>query len=192
MTDALVDALDEGHRRLRELLVAIGELPRDSVHIDGAQMRQRQILLRRLRREFVALATLKERSLWPAVRRHLVSGDDLVARAIRQKRYVELLMDKLRWFAHRDPRVDDLLARLLTCAREHLDFENALFERLSTELPDEERQRIAEQLRHPPALLPTRPHPDLPTAPWAARLLGPVAAAVDRVHDRLQTAPNGL
>jgi len=29
VTDALVDALDEGHRRLRELLVAIGELPRD-------------------------------------------------------------------------------------------------------------------------------------------------------------------
>lgn len=192
MADVLVEALDESHRRLRALLAALGELPRDSVRIGGAQMRERQLLLRRLQGEFVALATLKERTLWPAVRRHLVGGEHILDTALEHKLHVELLLDKLRWFAHRDPRVDELLAKLLTRTRESLDFENGLFERLSAELPREERERIADQLRDPPALLPTRQHPDLPTSPLLARLLGPPVAVVDRLRDALQATPTGL
>lgn len=182
----LAAEIDTGHQRLRALLVALGQLPPTAWAADGAQMRERRALLRELRREIAALGTVKERFLWPAVRRHLADGSEVARAALSQKQDVERMLDKVRWYSDRDPRADDLIADMITCARRHVDFENALLERLSSQLPAEAQGRAAAALRQPPSLLPTRPHPDMPTGPWAAAVLGPVVGLIDRWRDAIE------
>jgi hypothetical protein len=73
---------------------------------------------------------------------------------------------------------------------EHIrEEEGELLPRLREAVTQEELDRLGGLLARAKQTAPTRPHPGAPDEPPALAFAGPVAAAYDRLRDRLQGRP---
>lgn len=89
-----------------------------------------------------------------------------------------------------DARTDDLVARLRGDVEEHVrELETEFLPGLRAAVGQERFDALGRALVRAERTAPTRPHPNAPDRPPALTLAAPVAAAYDRVRDRLQGRP---
>jgi len=85
-----------------------------------------------------------------------------------------------------DPRFDELLSRLMSEIRHHIEEEESdLLPKLQAACSEEQLRELGEQVVRAKAMAPTHPHPSAPDKPPANKLLAPGAALVDRMRDAL-------
>jgi hypothetical protein len=62
---------------------------------------------------------------------------------------------------------------------------------MSRSLPGQVLEEIGAKLVRRQFMVPTRPHPDIPTSPWVAAVAGPVIGLVDRATEAFAFGPSG-
>ncbi|MHB1594853.1 MAG: hemerythrin domain-containing protein [Streptosporangiaceae bacterium] len=176
---------------LRALAAAVRSQPGIGDGATGRQLRRRQELIDELRRCFVTHERAKQRYLWPALRRTWPDGAAIADAARRRGRHIEEHFIKYRWLSARDVRVDEVVAEILGGIEEHVSSEHHLLGRIHRGLDLRDREEIGAKLTARRLLVPTRPHPDMPSAPWAAAALGPVLGLADRLVEAFSFGPTG-
>jgi hemerythrin superfamily protein len=114
----------------------IAVLTRDHREVEGmfAELAKPGAADPKLRRELVdqviielmVHAVAEEQYLYPAVRRHVIDGDSLADREIREHAQAEHLMKALERMQTPDVEFENLLGQLMAVVREHVNEEEAL------------------------------------------------------------------
>jgi hypothetical protein len=187
-----VTVLSRQHDELLRLVREVESLPRISLDATGPDLRRLQGLMNELRRCFVVHERMKERYLWPVLRREWPDGD-VISRAARGgKRHVEERFVKFRWLSERDPDANQVIDRILAGVEGHIGLESHLLGRMSRSLPSQVLEEIGAKLAGRQFLVPTRPHPDMPASPLAAAVAGPVLGLLDRATEAFAFGPSGV
>lgn len=187
----VVTVLARQHRELGGLMRDIERQPRIGHGTGDEPLRRLQGDIDELRRRFVVHEWCKHLYLWPVLRRAWPDGKALADAARRQKQHVEERLIKLRWLNERDPHAARVLDEVLAGIGEHLSLEQHVLGRMRRTLPRQVLEQAGRKLTRREFLMPTRPHPYLPTDRWAAMVLGPVTGAADRIVDSFSLGPSG-
>ena len=136
--------------------------------------------------ELVRHAVAEEMWMYPAVRKALPDGDELADHELEEHAEAERTMDELDGLDPTDPKFDELLGKLMSPIRHHVeDEEGQLLPRLREACSSEELQYLGRKVLKAKKLAPTRPHPAAPDRPPLNRILAPGAGLVDRMRDAL-------
>jgi hypothetical protein len=190
MEDA-VTVLSRQHEELRRLMREVGQLPRISLDATGPDLRRLQELMAELRRCYVVHERLKDRYLWPVLRRAWPDGGVIARAAQHQKRHAEERFIKFRWLSERDALVNEVTGQILAGTEDHINLESHLLGRMRRSLPGQVLQDTGASLARRHFLVPTRAHPDMPASPWLAAIAGPVVGLADRVTEAFAFGPSG-
>jgi hypothetical protein len=186
-----VTVLAGQHRELGELMRGIGRQPRIGHGIKGEPLRRLEGDIDELRRCFIAHEWCKHVYLWPVLRRAWPDGGALADAARRQKQHVEDQLIKFRWLTEHDPRAAGVLDEVLAGIGEQVSLEQHILGRMRRTLPRRVLEQVGQKLTRREFLVPIRPHPYLPAHPWAARVLGLVTGAADRLVEAFSFGPSG-
>ena len=86
----------------------------------------------------------------------------------------------------REPEFEQLLAKFIPAAREHIDYEEgSVWPPLRSALTAAEAEELGSKLTDGKKTAPTRPHPHTPANPAVLKTAGPAAAAADKVRDAM-------
>jgi hypothetical protein len=185
----LVALLSLWENEARVLLADLHPEPHPEGVLPQAVVDRRDRALRNLRRTMLPRESRKQRFLWPVVRRRLYEDAEIVDELLHRLRVVERELVRLRWADERSQLFDQQLTVLIGYVNTYLRCEEQLLPRLASQLPAADQARVAARLTAEGGWLPVQPHPDVPATPWIARIATPFAAALDRLRDRLSTAP---
>ncbi|POX58479.1 cation-binding protein [Streptomyces sp. Ru62] len=178
--DAL-DVLMHDHRMVEQLF-------RD--YEAAASDRQRRGVVELLVRELSKHAALEEMLLYPLARKVLPDGDREIDEHLSEHMGVKQTLLALDRLGEGDRRTGELVAELRREVSEHIqEEEGTLMPRLREAVSRQELDRLGELIGQAKATAPTRPHPHAPDQPPALTLAAPLAAAYDRLRDRLQRRP---
>ncbi|MFF4394409.1 hemerythrin domain-containing protein [Streptomyces sp. NPDC001480] len=178
--DAL-ELLTHDHRRVEQLF-------RD--YHSAASDRQRRGVVELLVRELSRHAALEEMYVYPLARKVFADGGREIDEHLGEHMAVKESLLALDRLAEGDERTDELVARLRREVEEHVREEEEVFmPRLRACVPRQELDDLGRLLARARQDVPTRPHPHAPDHPPALTFAGPVAAAFDRLRDRLQRRP---
>jgi hemerythrin superfamily protein len=172
----LVEELTADHREVQRLLDGVRSAPPGSA--------ERKSLVERAAIVLVRHAVAEKEYLYPAVRRHVLDGDDWADAALAGHRALAEILARLEEREPGDEEFGRLLPPLVTEVTRHVvEAEQRLFPRLTAVCPREELLRLGARVRESEPKAPTRPRPGAPrTAPLTkatARLWGPW----DRLRD---------
>jgi hypothetical protein len=185
----LVALLRTWQSHARELLADVRPRPHPEGVLPADELAARAAALRRLRWTLLPRESRKERFLSPVLRQHLDDGDDVVNELRDRKLSFERQLVVVRWVDERSQLLDDELASFIEQVLDYLGCEQQLLPRIATQVPTAEQDEAMRRLVAPNRWPVVQPHPDLPKTPWLASAIEPVAAALDRLRDRLSTAP---
>ncbi|MFF9219225.1 hemerythrin domain-containing protein [Streptomyces viridosporus] len=178
--DAL-DVLAHDHRMVEQLF-------RD--YHAAASDGQRRAVVELLVRELSRHAALEELMVYPLARTALPDGRRLVDRRLDEHKALKRTLAELDRLDEGDARTDDLVARLRRDVEEHVrEQETDFLPGLRAAVGQERLDALGRALVRAKRTAPTRPHPNAPDRPPALALAAPMAAAYDRVRDRLQGRP---
>lgn len=178
--DAL-EVLTHDHRMVEQLF-------RD--YHAAASDKQRRAVVELLVRELSKHAALEESMIYPLAKRVLDDGAQEVDEHLSEHMALKKTLLALDRLPEGDERTDDLVARLRRDVEEHVrEVEGEFMPRIRAAVPQEDLAELGQLLEKAKRSAPTRPHPHAPDHPPALTLAGPVAAAYDRLRDRLQGRP---
>ncbi|MDQ3886340.1 MAG: hemerythrin domain-containing protein [Actinomycetota bacterium] len=147
---------------------------------------QRRELADHVIAELVRHSVAEEQYLYPAVRKALQDGDQLADHEISEHAEAERTMKDLDGMDPTDPRFDELLGKLMSEVRHHVqDEESDLFPRLREACAETELVELGERVVRAKESAPTRPHPSAPDKPPMNKILAPGAGLVDKMRDAL-------
>lgn len=192
MTDPetpLVALLSQWQNEARVLLSAVHPEPHPEGVLPQEEVDRRSAALRRLRWTTIPRESRKQRYLWPLVRSHLYEDKDTIDELAHRKQVYERELLRLRWADERSRLFDQQLGVLVEHAEAYLRCEQRLLPRIATQLPAGDQEQAVARLTAAHGWLPVQPHPDLPAAPAFAAVVEPFVAVLDRLRDRLSTAP---
>jgi hypothetical protein len=189
MDDA--DALVAHRRVVRDIVDEVRRLPVVDDRATGDDLRRRRAVLRGLRTAFVAHATAADRHVWRNARRKFPLESDAIDEALRRKMSAERNMVKMQWLGDRDEARNPHVAELVDCIARYLTSEQRVAARLHDAMASNERDALARDVARELRWAPTRPHPDLPSAPWVSVVLARVVGLVDRTRDLLDPLETG-
>ncbi|WP_129311429.1 hemerythrin domain-containing protein [Streptomyces sp. L2] len=156
----------------------------------AASDRQRRGVVELLVRELSQHAALEEMLVYPLARKVLPDGEQEIDEHLDEHMAVKKTLLALDKLDEGDRRTDDLVASLRRDVEEHIrEEEGVLMPRLREAVPQQDLDELGELIGKAKQSAPTRPHPNAPTAPPALTLAAPLAAAYDRLRDRLQQRP---
>lgn len=128
----------------------------------------------------------EEQYMYPAARKALPDGDQIVDHELEEHAGAEKLMKELEGVDPTDAKFDQLVGKLVKEIRHHIeDEEQDLLPKLQSTCTPEELQELGEKVVKAKKMAPTRPHPMAPDKPPANKILGPGAGLVDRMRDAL-------
>ncbi|MDT0466231.1 MULTISPECIES: hemerythrin domain-containing protein [Streptomyces] len=176
-----IELLKHDHRMVEQLF-------RD--YRSAASGRQRRAVVETLVQELSRHTALEELMVYPLAKRVLPDGvqeiEELLSEHMAAKKTL-LALDKL---SVDDDREEELVEQLRQEIEDHVhEEEGELLPRLRDAVSEQDLDRLGELLTQARQTAPTRPHPHAPDEPPALSLAGPVAAAYDRLRDRLQGRP---
>jgi hypothetical protein len=178
--DAL-EVLTHDHRMVEQLF-------RD--YHAAASDKQRRAVVELLVRELSKHAALEESMIYPLAKRVLDDGAQEIDEHLSEHMAIKKTLLALDRLPEGDERTDDLVARLRRDVEEHVrEVEGEFMPRIRAAVPQEDLAELGQLLEKAKRSAPTRPHPHAPDHPPALTLAGPVAAAYDRLRDRLQGRP---
>lgn len=140
--------------------------------------------------ELVRHSVAEEQYLYPAVRESLPDGNEVADHELAEHAEAEQVMKDLDGTQPGDPRFDELLGKLITAIRHHVEEEEgSLFPRLREACDSNELASLGERVGEAKQSAPTRPHPSAPDRPPMNRMLDPGAGLIDRMRDSLSGRP---
>lgn len=173
--DAIAELMTD-HREVEEMFARIKAIPGG-----GQELRD---VVDEVTIELVRHSIAEEEYLYPAVRKHIEGGGEIVDREIADHGRVEELLKDLEKTDTDDPRTGPLLQRLMQEVTAHVqDEEENLFPMLRRGCTADALNDLGDKIRRAKSMAPTRPHPSLPSTPPANKLLAPGAGLVDRARD---------
>lgn len=188
---SLEDTLGPSRAELQEVMTELRRLRPVGHDMAGDDIRRRQELLGRLRRQFVGREILVQRYVVPAVKRALPGGAQLADRILAGKLELEGILVRLPWYHERDPILNELDDHLLNGLKDQLALEHRVLAALEAVMAPAAQAALGARIATGPRWTPTRPHPDTPPSPLLAAMLSPLVATLDRLRDRLEAAPSG-
>jgi hemerythrin superfamily protein len=176
-----IELLRHDHRMVEQLF-------RD--YYAAASRPQRRAVVETLVRELSKHAAVEELMVYPLAKRVLPEGEQEVHDHLAEHKAAKQTLLALDKLSDGDRRADVLLEELREEVEEHVrEEEGELLPRLRDALSQQELDELGQLLAQAKQTAPTRPHPHAPDEPPALSLVGPVAAAYDRLRDRLQGRP---
>ncbi len=151
---------------------------------------QRRSVVEIMVRELSKHAALEELSVYPLARRTLDGGAAYVHERLATHLEIKKTLHELDRLGEGDARADGLMKRLRGQVREHVrQDEDVLLPALRRALDEDTLSELGERFDRRRHTAPTRPHPKVPDAPPLLAAAAPLAAAYDRVRDRVQHRP---
>jgi hemerythrin superfamily protein len=176
--DDLISVIITDHREVEE---AFGELERRT----GTPQHRRD-LVEHVITELVRHSVAEEQFMYPEARKALPDGDELADHEIAEHAEAEQVMKDLEGVDATDPRFDDLLGKLISEVRNHIqEEESELLPRLAEACSADRLRELGRKVTAAKRVAPTRPHPSAPDRPPANLVLGPGVGLIDRMRDAL-------
>jgi hemerythrin-like domain-containing protein len=177
----VIELLSHDHRMVEQLF-------RD--YHAAANDKQRRAVVEVMVRELSKHAALEELSLYPVARRTLEDGADYVVERLATHAEIKRALGELDRLTAGDARSDELMNRLRQEVEEHVrQDEDELLPALRDALDAGTLTELGGELDQAKRHAPTRPHPHAPDTPPLLTAAAPVAAAYDRLRDRIQHRP---
>jgi hemerythrin superfamily protein len=156
----------------------------DRIRSSRPGSRERKELVDQVTARLVRHAVAEEEYLYPAVREHVVDGEMLAEKELRDHSRTADTLGALAGMDCGDPRFNELLVALVTDVTAHVrDEEERLFPRLSVACPQEVLRDLGEKVRRAERIAPTRPHPAAPDRPPAVGVVSPWLWLIDKIRD---------
>lgn len=147
--DAGMDALmvlTRQHNQVSALVKQLAAIPGHSKGGTGEDLSQRKSIVDLITMHLTGHEAAEEMYFWPAVREVLPDGDRWAEGALAQEAESR---DTLTALGTLDPgtgEFDALAARLTAQLRKHVAYEEQVFHRLRTAMPDQEREELGRKL----------------------------------------------
>ncbi|WP_175407205.1 hemerythrin domain-containing protein [Streptomyces sp. TRM64462] len=156
----------------------------------AASVDQRRAVVEVMVRELSKHAALEELMVYPLAKRVLPDGSEDIDDRLGAHTAVKKTLLELDRLPPGDERADRLMDELRHEVEQHVqDDEDDLLPRLRDAVPQQDLDELGRLLDKAKQTAPTRPHPHAPDEPPALALAAPLAAAYDRLRDRLQRRP---
>ena len=174
----VIELLMDDHREVEEAFSQLEKLPESSHD-------ERRRLADQITIDLVRHSVAEEEYLYPAARRYIPDGDDIVDHEIAEHEEAEQLLKQLEGADPTDSSFNELIGELMEAIREHVrDEEEDLFPRLRTHGDKDALVQLGHKVAKAKETAPTRPHPSAPSdKPGLLKLLAPGAGLVDRARD---------
>jgi hemerythrin superfamily protein len=136
--------------------------------------------------ELVRHSEAEEQAVYPAMKKALPDGEQLVEHEISEHSEAEEIMKKLDGMDPEDAQFPVLMGQLQSAIREHIhEEETDAFPRFRDAVGKDELDKLGGMVEKLKKIVPTHPHPAAPDHPPFNALLGPGAGLLDRVRDLL-------
>ncbi|MFC3575071.1 hemerythrin domain-containing protein [Streptomyces yaanensis] len=176
-----IELLKRDHRMVEQLF-------RD--YHAAASAGQRRAVVEIMIRELSKHAALEELMVYPLAKKALPDGQQVIDEHLAEHMAVKKILLALDKHSADDDRANELVEELRKEITEHVrEEEGELMPKLRDAVSQKELEELGQRLTQAKRTAPTRPHPNAPAEPPALAIAGPVAAAYDRLRDRLQGRP---
>lgn len=141
----------------------------------------------KLTAEVARHSVAEEMYVYPAARKALPNGDQLVEEELEEHSQVEELLKRWEGMGGDDPEFLPTFREIRNGLLHHIDEEEEpkLFPQLQQALSLEEQQELGEKITKAKKLAPTRPHPSAPDEPPMNKVLGVPTGIIDRIRDKM-------
>jgi hemerythrin-like domain-containing protein len=179
-----IELLGRDHDEIRRLLIALETTPVPSVGAgrhDPCEALTEQLVIVESGHE-----AIEEEYFWPLVRRRVQNGPRLAEEALGQEQELKQVLCALVKHGPGHREFEALIRQFTAIGRAHIDFEETqVWPGVRLALSEQELDELGTHLEQGKRLAPTRPHPNMPSAPEALKVAAPIAGAADRIRDVL-------
>jgi len=178
--------LTKDHEEVKRMLAELEKGPTAATGADDDQLVLRRKMTQELIIEESKHEALEEMYFWPVVREQLADGTTLADTATGQEQDAKQVLARLDRLEASDPEFEQLLGKFIMDAREHIAFEESqVWPGMRTALSADAADEIGTKIADGKAAAPTRPHPNTPPSAGVLKAAGPVAAATDKLRDKV-------
>jgi hemerythrin superfamily protein len=177
-TGARADAIElvtTDHRVVEQLFVNLmaTKVPED--------LELRRGLTHRIVQELSVHASVEEQFLYPAIRKHVDGGDDLVDQSVEEHQRMTEALARLDDLDPEEPGFVLAAEELQRLVAQHVhEEEHTVLPLFRQSVSGELIYSLGDEMQKAKAIAPTRPHPNAPTD---SKVLSAIAGIVDRVRD---------
>ncbi|HET9092272.1 MAG TPA: hemerythrin domain-containing protein [Acidimicrobiales bacterium] len=175
----LIDELLEDHATVRRLFTEIAAAP----------VERREELFDSLREELIRHEVAEEEIVRPLTKQSVPGGEHIASERIAEESEAEKVLKEMEKSEVGTPAWEQLFETLRLSVLEHAEREESTeFPRLQAHLTASELAEKGKTFASAKQMAPTHPHPGTPNTPGANKMLGPVAALMDRARDAVARA----
>jgi len=139
----------------------------------------------KLTAEVARHSVAEEMYVYPAARKALPNGDQLIDEEIKEHSEVEELLKRWEGMDGDDPEFMSIFQQIRDGLLHHIDEEEEpkLFPQMRSALSQEDLEDLGAKITKAKKLAPTRPHPSAPDSPPGDKILGVPVGIMDRMRD---------
>jgi hemerythrin-like domain-containing protein len=155
--------------------------------------KERRDIADRLTAEVARHSVAEEMFLYPAARKVLPNGDQLIDEELQEHSEVEELLKQWEGMDGDDPQFMTVFGRIRDGLLHHIDEEEEpkLFPEMQQALSPEEQDKLGQKITTAKKLAPTRPHPSAPDEPPMNIAVGVPTGIMDRIRDLMSGRSTG-
>ncbi|HET6560837.1 MAG TPA: hemerythrin domain-containing protein [Marmoricola sp.] len=156
--------------------------------LEGAtSAEERRDVADKLTAEVARHSVAEEMYVYPAARKVLANGDQLVDEEIKEHSEAEELLKQWEGMSGDDPEFMTTYRKIKEGLLHHIDEEEEpkLFPEMQAALSMEEQEELGAKITKAKKLAPTRPHPSAPNEPPLNKVVGVPTGIVDRIRDKM-------
>ncbi len=148
---------------------------------------ERREVADKLTAEVARHSVAEEMYVYPAARKVLPNGDELIDEELSEHAEVEELLKRWEGMAGDDPEFMVTYRQIRDGLLHHIDEEEEpkLFPELQRALSREELEELGAKITTAKKLAPTRPHPSAPDQPPLNKVVGIPTGIIDRIRDKM-------
>jgi hemerythrin superfamily protein len=173
----VIALLEHDHREVEQMFAEFEK---------ATDAKERRTIADKIIIELVRHSEAEEQAVYPAMKKALPNGEQLVEHEIAEHSEAEELMKKLDGMDPEDAQFPVLMGQLQSAIREHIrEEETEAFPQFRQAVGEAELDKLGGMVEKLKKIVPTHPHPAAPDHPPFNALLGPGAGLLDRVRDLL-------
>jgi hemerythrin-like domain-containing protein len=155
--------------------------------------KERRDIADRLTAEVARHSVAEEMFLYPAARKVLPNGDQLIDEELQEHSEVEELLKQWEGMDGDDPQFMTVFGKIRDGLLHHIDEEEEpkLFPEMQQALSPEEQDKLGQKITTAKKLAPTRPHPSAPDEPPMNIAVGVPTGIMDRIRDLMSGRSTG-
>ncbi|HET6818551.1 MAG TPA: hemerythrin domain-containing protein [Mycobacteriales bacterium] len=173
----VIELLEHDHREVEEMFAEFEK---------ATDPQERRTIADKIIIELVRHSEAEEQAVYPAMKKALPNGEQVVEHEIAEHSEAEQIMKQLDGMDPQDAQFPVLMGQLQSAIREHIqEEETEAFPKFRQEVGQDELDKLGKVVEGLKKIVPTHPHPAAPDHPPFNALLGPGAGLLDRVRDML-------